>query len=170
MTEPLSIYQREVWTTFDHHLRWSVFCRILHAIIILKMFPYGWREVKSGEELRELFTPPNALFIGVCEGWVKSEEYLAKFSAATYCRKILPLHTVATPYHSTLSTLFLNAIAKVLNFQGDSNFSPQSRYAFPANGEKRKANGERNGEIWENNIIYTSKTSDIKKYSYFCRI
>ena len=83
MTEPLSIYQREVWTTFDHHLRWSVFCRILHAIIILKMFPYGWREVKSGEELRELFTPPNALFIGVCGGWVKSEEYLAKFSATT---------------------------------------------------------------------------------------
>ena len=25
-------------------------------------------------------------------------------------------------------------------------------------------------EIRENNIIYTSKTSDIKKYSYFCRI
>ena len=98
MTEPLSIYQREVWTTFDHHLRWSVFCRILHAIIILKMFPYGWREVKSGEELRELFTPPNALFIGVCEGWVKSEEYLAKFSAATYCCNILPLH----PYRCTL--------------------------------------------------------------------
>ena len=102
--------------------------------------------MKSGEELRELFTPPNALFIGVCGGKVKSEEYLAKFSAATYCRKILPLHTVATPYHSTLSTLFLNAIAKVLNLQDESNFSPQSRYAFPANGEKRKANGERNGE------------------------
>ena len=99
MTEPLSIYQREVWTTFDHHLRWSVFCRILHAIIILKMFPYGWREVKSGEELRELFTSPNALFIGVCEGKVKSEEYLAKFSAATYCCNILPLH----PYRCTLS-------------------------------------------------------------------
>ena len=31
--------------------------------------------VKSGEELRDLFTSPNALFIGVCEGWVKSEEY-----------------------------------------------------------------------------------------------
>ena len=31
--------------------------------------------MKSGEELRELFTSPNALFIGVCEGWVKSEEY-----------------------------------------------------------------------------------------------
>ena len=102
--------------------------------------------MKSGEELRELFTSPNALFIGVCEGWVKSEEYLAKFSAATYCRKILLLHTVATPYHSTLSTLFLNAIAKVINLQDESNFSPQSRYAFPANGEKRKANGERNGE------------------------
>ena len=98
MTEPLSIYQREVWTTFDHHLRWSVFCRILHAIIILKMFPYGWREVKSGEELRELFTPPNALFIGVCGGKVKSEEYLAKFSAATYCCNILPLY----PYRCTL--------------------------------------------------------------------
>ena len=98
MTEPLSIYQREVWTTFDHHLRWSVFCRILHAIIILKMFPYGWREVKSGEELRELFTSPNALFIGVCEGKVKSEEYLAKFSAATYWCNILPLH----PYRCTL--------------------------------------------------------------------
>ena len=48
------------------------------------MFPYGWREVKSGEEFQELFTSPNALFIGVCEGWVKSEEYLAKNSAATY--------------------------------------------------------------------------------------
>ena len=102
--------------------------------------------MKSGEELRELFTSPNALFIGVCEGWVKSEEYLAKFSAATYCRLILLLDTAATPYHSTLSASFLNAIAKVLNFQGDSNFSPQSRYAFPANGEKRKDNGERNGE------------------------
>ena len=31
--------------------------------------------MKSGEELRELFTSPNALFIGVCEGKVKSEEY-----------------------------------------------------------------------------------------------
>ena len=30
----------------------------------------GW--VKSGEEFRELFTSPNALFIGICEGWVKS--------------------------------------------------------------------------------------------------
>ena len=114
MTEPLSIYQREVWTTFDHHLRWSVFCRILHAIIILKMFPYGWREVKSGEELRELFTPPNALFIGVCEGWVKSEEYLAKFSAATYCCNILPLH----PYRCTLLGL------EIVSFRVlESNFS-----------------------------------------------
>ena len=110
--------------------------------------------MKSGEELRELFTSPNALFIGVCEGWVKSEEYLAKISAATYCRKILLLHTVATPYHSTLSTLFLNAIAKVLNLQDESNFSPQSRYAFPANGEKRKANGERNGEKEEHQEKY----------------
>ena len=31
--------------------------------------------MKSGEEFRELFTSPNALFIGICEGWVKSEEY-----------------------------------------------------------------------------------------------
>ena len=31
--------------------------------------------VKSGEELSLLFTSSNALFIGVCEGWVKSEEY-----------------------------------------------------------------------------------------------
>ena len=31
--------------------------------------------VKSGEEFRELFTLGNALFIGVCEGRVKSEEY-----------------------------------------------------------------------------------------------
>ena len=31
--------------------------------------------VKSGEEFRELFTLGNALFIGGCEGWVKSEEY-----------------------------------------------------------------------------------------------
>ena len=31
--------------------------------------------VKSGEELSLLFTLGNALFIGVCEGWVKSEEY-----------------------------------------------------------------------------------------------
>ena len=114
MTEPLSIYQREVWTTFDHHLRWSVFCRILHAIIILKMFPYGWREVKSGEELRELFTSPNALFIGVCEGKVKSEEYLAKFSAATYCCNILPLH----PYRCTLLGL------EIVSFRVlESNFS-----------------------------------------------
>ena len=102
--------------------------------------------MKSGEELRELFTSPNALFIGVCEGWVKSEEYLAKFSAATYCRLILLLHPIIALFRCTLYTSFLNAIAKVLNFQGDSNFSPLSRYAFPANGEKRKANGERNGE------------------------
>ena len=31
--------------------------------------------VKSGEELSLLFTLGNALFIGVYEGWVKSEEY-----------------------------------------------------------------------------------------------
>ena len=31
--------------------------------------------VKSGEELSLLFTLGNALFIGVCEGRVKSEEY-----------------------------------------------------------------------------------------------
>ena len=31
--------------------------------------------VKSGEEFRELFTLGNALFIGVYEGRVKSEEY-----------------------------------------------------------------------------------------------
>ena len=60
--------------------------------------PYGCREVKSGEELRELFTSPNALFIGVCEGTVKSEESLAQFSAAPYCCNILPLH----PYRCNL--------------------------------------------------------------------
>ena len=33
-----------------------------------------------------LFTLPNALFIGVCEGWVKSEEYYpsAKFAAFSF--------------------------------------------------------------------------------------
>ena len=31
--------------------------------------------MKSGEELSLLFTLGNALFIGVCGGWVKSEEY-----------------------------------------------------------------------------------------------
>ena len=31
--------------------------------------------VKSGEELSLLFTSSYALFIEVCEGWVKSEEY-----------------------------------------------------------------------------------------------
>ena len=31
--------------------------------------------VKSGEELSLLFTLGNALFIWVCGGWVKSEEY-----------------------------------------------------------------------------------------------
>ena len=31
--------------------------------------------VKSGEELSLLFTSSYALFIGACEGWVKSEEY-----------------------------------------------------------------------------------------------
>ena len=41
-----------------------------------------------------LFTSPNALFIGVCEGWVKSEEYLAKFSAATYRHYPLSLHSI----------------------------------------------------------------------------
>ena len=122
--------------------------------------------MKSGEELRELFTSPNALFIGVCEGWVKSEEYLAKFSATTYCCCILPQHTVTIPYRCTLSTLFLNAIAKVLNLQGVSNFSPLSRYAFPANGEKRKANGERNGEKEEyqrEKEEYQGKYSEIRE-------
>ena len=33
------------------------------------------RAFPSGEELAQLFTSPNALFIGVCEGKVKSEEY-----------------------------------------------------------------------------------------------
>ena len=58
------------------------FCTILHAIYFFKV-PL-W--VKSGEELRELFTSPNALFIGVCEGWVKSEEYYpsAKFAAFSF--------------------------------------------------------------------------------------
>mgnify|MGYP004570956745 FL=1 len=70
--------------------------------------------MKSGEELRELFTSPNALFIGVCEGKVKSEEYLAKFSAATYCCNILPLH----PYRCTLLGL------KKVSFRVlESNFS-----------------------------------------------
>ena len=42
---------REIWTIFCHHLWWYVFFIILHTIIIFfKMFPYGWREVKSGEE------------------------------------------------------------------------------------------------------------------------
>lgn len=42
--------------------------------------------VKSGEELRELFTTLNTLFIEVCEGWVKSEEYCpsAKFTAFSF--------------------------------------------------------------------------------------
>ena len=31
--------------------------------------------MKSGEELSLLFTSPNALLIGRCEGWVKSDEY-----------------------------------------------------------------------------------------------
>ena len=45
-----------------------------------------WRVVKSGEELRELFTTLNALFIVVCDGWVKSEEYCpsAKFTAFSF--------------------------------------------------------------------------------------
>ena len=118
--------------------------------------------MKSGEELRELFTSPNALFIGVCGGKVKSEEYLAKFSAATYCCNILTLHL----YHCTLSISFLNAIAKVLNLQDESNFSPQSRYAFPANGEKRKANGERNGEkeeLQRKKEEYQGKYSEIRE-------
>ena len=59
--------------------------------------------MKSGEELRELFTSPNALFIGVCEGRVKSEEYLAKFSAATFCCMILLLDTAARYCCYTLS-------------------------------------------------------------------
>ena len=58
--------------------------------------------VKRGEELRELFTSPNALFIGVCEGWVKSEEYLAKISAATY-------------RHSLLLSSFISAFFTFLN-------------------------------------------------------
>ena len=75
---------REIWTIFCHHLRWHVFLQFFMLSLFFKMFPYGWREVKSGEEFQELFTSQNALFIGVCEGWVKSEEYLAKNSAATY--------------------------------------------------------------------------------------
>ena len=40
--------------------------------------------VKSVEELQDLFTSPNALFIGVCKGWVKSEEYFNKFFTCTF--------------------------------------------------------------------------------------
>ena len=40
--------------------------------------------VKSGEELQNLFTSPNALFIGVCEGGVKSEEYFNRFFICTF--------------------------------------------------------------------------------------
>ena len=66
---------REIWTIFCHHLRWHVFLQFFMLSLFFKMFPYGWREVKSGEELRDLFTSPNALFIGDSEEWVKSEEY-----------------------------------------------------------------------------------------------
>ena len=66
---------REIWTIFCHHLRWHVFLQFFILSLFLKMFTYGWREVKSGEELRDLFTSPNALFIGDSEEWVKSEEY-----------------------------------------------------------------------------------------------
>ena len=44
--------------------------------------------VKSGEELQDLFTSPNALFIGVCEGWVKSEDYFNKFFTCTFSTTI----------------------------------------------------------------------------------
>ena len=44
----------------------------------------GKEGVKSGEELQDLFTSPNALFIGVCKGWVKSEEYFNKFFTCTF--------------------------------------------------------------------------------------
>ena len=44
----------------------------------------GKEGVKRGEELQDLFTSPNALFIGVCEGWVKSEDYFNKFFTCTF--------------------------------------------------------------------------------------
>ena len=44
--------------------------------------------MKSGEELQNLFTSPNALFIGVCEGWVKSEDYFNKFFTCTFSTTI----------------------------------------------------------------------------------
>ena len=44
--------------------------------------------MKSGEELQDLFTSPNALFIGVCEGWVKSEDYFNKFFTCTFSTTI----------------------------------------------------------------------------------
>ena len=50
--------------------------------------------------------------------------------------------------------------------QDESNFSPQSRYAFPANGEKRKANGERNGEkeeLQRKKEEYQGKYSEIRE-------
>ena len=68
--------------------------------------------MKSGEELRELFTSPNALFIGVCEGRVKSEEYLAKFSAATFCCMILLLDTAAKYCCYTLSQHSINLVSE----------------------------------------------------------
>lgn len=44
-------------------------CRMPPLLVVAETW------VKSGEELSLLFTSSNALFIEVCEGWVKSEEY-----------------------------------------------------------------------------------------------
>ena len=105
--------------------------------------------MKSGEELRELFTSPNALFIGVYEGRVKSEEYLAKFSAATYCRLILLLDTVATPYHSTLSLhsicLFSECDCKSTQFPRRFQLFPTIPLRFSCKWGKKKS---QRGKEW----------------------
>ena len=153
MTEPLSIYQREVWTTFDHHLRWSVFCRILHAIIILRYSLMGeerWRVVKSCGNSSPRQTPCLSGFAR--EGWrVKSiwQNSLPLHSVAWFCCLILLLDTVATPYHSTLSLhsfcLFSECDCKSTQFPRRFQLFPTIPLRFSCKWGKKKS---QRGKEW----------------------
>ena len=83
--EQISLFlldQREIRKHFRASSQIPGFVQFFMLLLFFKIFPDGWRVVKSGEELSLLFTLPNALFIGVGEGWVKS-----------IWQKNLPLHT-----------------------------------------------------------------------------
>ena len=108
MTEPLSIYQREVWTTFDHHLRWSVFCRILHAIIILRYSLMGEEWWRVAGTLHLAKRPVYRGLRGKGEEW--------RVFGKILCRYILLQHTATTPLSLHSFYLFSECDCKSTRF------------------------------------------------------